>query len=132
MPFDIEALPQVALPGLNVLHAEEGAMINELAALAAARDAAGFYPLLATFEEHFDQHLELEKQNMLRTGYAEREEHVAEHDAMQARLQELRAGGADVDFDVWFAFFDAELPAWFVPHVRDFDTPTAAFIAAQG
>lgn len=129
MPFDIDALPQVALPGLNVLHAEEGVMINELARLAAAGEGAAFDGLLAEFAEHFDQHLELEKQNMLRTSYPEREAHIAEHDAMLARFAELRAGAPGLE--VWHAFFDTELPAWFLPHVAEHDTPTAAFIAAN-
>lgn len=131
MPFDLNDLPQVALPGLNQLHAEEVVMINELARLAEERDAR-FDDELDVFVEHLEKHFDIESTNMERTAYTDRAAHLAEHDGIQARLHALRSRskGLDDDFDAWSAFFDAELPGWFIEHVRTHDTPTALHVAA--
>jgi len=128
MPFSIEDLPQVALPGLNQLHAEEVVMINALSAHAAAR-ADAFGPALAEFLEHLAKHFEIERTNMERTEYPERAAHLAEHDGIDARVAELEA--AD-DAGAWHAFFADELPKWFVEHVATHDTPTAEHVVAHG
>ena len=128
MPFSIEDLPQVALPGLNQLHAEEVVMINALSEHAAAGDAA-FAPALQEFLEHLAKHFEIERTNMERTEYPERAAHLAEHDGIDARVAELEA--AD-DAGAWHAFFADELPKWFVEHVATHDTPTAEHVVAHG
>ena len=132
MPFVLSDLPEVALAGLNQLHAEEVVMINELAALAKARDER-FDALLDEFVEHLDKHFGIEQTNMERTAYENTAAHLSEHEGIRERLQALRqrSVGLDDDFDAWFQFFDDELPTWLIAHVGEHDTPTALHVAAQ-
>ena len=139
--FELEDLPEVALDGLNTLHAEEVEMINRLAelseeVLAAPESEAEIHELdvlLATFSEHLDEHFELEVSNMERTKYDGLAEHKAEHEAVREHLDSLIATWqAGRDAAPLLTFFDSFLIEWFIDHVTTFDVPTAEFVAAAG
>jgi hemerythrin-like metal-binding protein len=137
--FELEDLPEVALEGLNTLHAEEVEMINRLAELAeevlaspeSEVEIQELDALLGTFAEHVEGHFEIEVSNMQRTKYDGLEDHQAEHDGVRERLDALVAGWiASRDAAPLLTFFESFLPEWFIDHVATFDVPTAEFVAA--
>ncbi|MDF1798840.1 MAG: hemerythrin family protein [Planctomycetota bacterium] len=119
-------LERVALPPLNAIHDEEVEMINAIQALCRAGDEPGLATAVAELGEHFEAHFTLEEDNMGRTEFSDLEEHRAEHDAMRERYASI---AEDADLAGMTAFFEEELPAWFVDHVASLDVVTAEHVA---
>jgi len=137
--FELDDLPEVALGGLNELHAEEVEMINRLAELAeevmsspdSETEAQEIDALLGLFGEHVEEHFEIEQTNMAKTEYDGLADHKAEHDAIRELLVNLvNAWQRSRDAAPLVTFFESYLPEWFVDHVGTFDVPTAEHVAA--
>ena len=137
--FELEDLPEVALGGLNDLHAEEVEMINRLAELAgevmaspeSEGEAQEIDALLGLFREHVEEHFDVEQTNMANTKYDGLADHKAEHDAIREVLENLvGAWQQSRDAAPLVTFFESYLPEWFIDHVGTFDVPTAEHVAA--
>ena len=126
-------LPEVALPAMNRVHAEELALLERLARTLEAGDEAGIDALLAEFSEHMEAHFAGEERRMEQAAFPPYPMHRAEHDRLRAELSEVRERWArERDPEVLARWFFGDYCDWLETHVATMDHVTAAFLAARG
>ena len=127
-------LPQVAVASMNATHAEELAILEELAAaLATPGDAERLERAVEAFREHVEHHFSREERLMEEYGFPPYPIHRSEHDRMRALVARLCDGWRTAEGRAALQrFVEREFPDWLTQHVETMDTVTAQFLAMHG
>jgi hemerythrin len=135
--LDLDAIPQVALPFMNVDHRESARLLNALgdailAFRAGVGSASAVLDGLEAVDAHLRAHFVREEAAMQRTGFPPCPVHKAEHDHVLTELAaETRCFRDRRNVDRLWAYASQAVPAWLVGHVESIDHVTAGFIAAR-
>jgi len=126
-------LPQVAVPSMNAVHAEEMEVLAALDEALTQGDAEAIKQAAQAFLAHVEEHFSREERLMEQYGFPPYPIHRHEHELMRARVKEV-CGQCDTEDgrQALARFVREEFPAWLTQHVSTMDMVTAQFLAMQG
>ena len=126
-------LPQVAVPSMNAVHAEELEVLAALEKALEDGETDAIAKAARAFLDHVEEHFSREERLMEQYGFPPYPIHRHEHELMRARVKDLCENCASDDGrQALLRFVREEFPAWLTQHVSTMDTVTAQFLAMQG
>lgn len=129
--IDPSQVPHLPVPFMNVDHALEVRMLNEIGAALAAHqrgrgDLVAVLEKLSVFAVHTREHFLREESLMREARFPAYLVHKAEHDRALAEMNdEARAFRESGDDQRLASYLFRRLPEWFVNHMQSMDLVTA-------